>query len=280
MVVGGAKSLIFLQKEKIEITPDYTISDLQELHDIVCFQSDFIESNTHKEQKNTIVKTVLLEMFGGRSRASFSELLVKFPDFMEKVQGSYLLYVSEFSFQKVKELIEKEKLDATIKLNKVFSDIHNQMLAVPAALILAGGQMENSHDWTSKNILIWLGVLVFAIFMTLLVRNQRHSLNAVKQEIDQQWEQIRGKYHSVAEHFQVSYEQLDKRYKHQEILIKVVSILVALALIVTTYMLLYFSVPKLLMIESLQWGVKVASPFCIWDIFVWAKIRILSHPSQ
>lgn len=268
--VGSAKSLIFLHKEKIEITPDYTISDLRELPAIGRFQSDFIESTTHKEQKETIVKTVLLEMFASRGRVPFSELLVQFRYFMEKVSASYQLYVSEFSFQKVKELIEKEKLDATIKLNKVFSDIQNQLLAVPAALVLAGGQMENSHDWIGKNVLIWLGVLVFAVFMTLLVRNQRHTLHAVKQEIDQQWGQIRGKYHSVAERFEESYKQLDKRYNHQEILINVVSILVTLALTATTYMLLHFSVPESLMVESLQWGVGVALPLLAWDVFICA----------
>ncbi|MDC7714602.1 hypothetical protein PQU96_10775 [Vogesella sp. LYT5W] len=271
--VGSAKSLIFLHKEKIELAPEYTISDLRELPGIVGFQSDFIESTTHKEQKKTIVKTVLLEMFAGRGRVPFAELLVQFRDFMEKVHASYQLYVSEFSFQKVKELIEKEKLDATIKLNKVFSDIQNQLLAVPAALILAGGQMENSHDWTGKNVLIWLGVLVFAILMTLLVRNQRHTLHAVKQEIDQQWEQIRGKYHSVAERFQESYKQLDLRYNHQEMLIKVVSMLVTLALAVTTYMLLHFSVPEPLMIESLQWGLGVSSSLLAWDILIWVIKR-------
>lgn len=273
--VGSAKSLIFLHKEKIELTPDYTLSDLRELQGIADFQSDFIESTTHKEQKQTIIKTVLLEMFTGRGRVPFAELLVQFTDFMEKVHASYQLYVSEFSFQKVKEQIEKEKLDAIVKLNKVFSDIQNQLLAVPAALILAGGQMENSHDWTGKNVLIWLGILVFAIFMTLLVRNQRHTLHAVKQEIDQQWEQIRGKYHSVADRFQASYKQLGKRYHHQEMLIKVVSMLVALALAVTTYMLLHFSVPEPLMIDSLQWGLAGGTPLLAWDILVWATGKYL-----
>lgn len=268
--IASAKTLIFLHKEKIELVPEYTTDHLCELPGIVDFQSEFIDSDTHKEQKKTIVRTVLLEMFAGRSRIPFSELLSRFSDFIDKVRASYQLYVSEFSFQKVKAEVEKEKLDATTKLNKVFSDIQNQLLAVPAALVLAGGQMEDKGAWSSKNLLIWLGVLVFAVLMTLLVRNQRHTLHAVQQEIDQQWQQIKGKHHSVADRFSATYKQLDKRYRHQERLIRVVDLLVALALAVTTGMLLHFSVSRQLLIESLLWGMWFTAPLLAWDVLLWA----------
>lgn len=269
--LGSTKKLIFLHKEKIEITPEYTITDLRALPNMDVFKTDFIESETHRDQKQTIVRTVLLEMFAGRRVVPFSELLVQFSDFIEKVIASYQLYVSEFSFQKIKAEVEKEKLDATAKLNKVFSDIQNQLLAVPAALILVGGQMEKTGGWSSKNISIWLGVLVFSILMTLLVRNQRHTLQAVKQEIDQQWLQITGKHQAVASRFESSYRQLDKRYKHQQWLIRVVSLLVASALAVATGMLLWFSVPQQLVLASLKWGALSATPLLVWDIIKWGQ---------
>jgi hypothetical protein len=265
--VGSTKTLVFLQTEKLEIVPEYSVDDLAELQQVTVFKTDFILTETHKEQKATIVRTVLMDMFKRQARVRFAELLWRFSEFMEKLDSSYQLYVSEFSFQKVKAEIEKEKLDATTKLNKVFSDIQSQLLAVPAALILVGGQMENRGGWESKNVAIWLGCLVFAIMMTLLVRNQRHTLNAVKQEIDQQWQQIKGKYHSVADRFEASYTQLDRRYRHQRWLIRVISFLVAVSLAVSTVMLLRFSVPGSLMWESLMWGIAAATPLAGWDIF-------------
>lgn len=273
--IGSTKTLIFLQKGKLEIVPEYTAADLRELRSVSQLTSEFIESETHKEQKQTIVRTVLFELFQGRRRVPFSELLGQFDDFIEKLNASYQLYVSEFSFQKVKTEVEKEKLEATTKLNKVFSDIQNQLLAVPAALILVGGQMENTTSWSSKNVLIWMGALVFAVLMTLLVRNQRHTLLAVKQEIDQQWQQIKGKHHSVADRFETSYRQLDKRYIHQAWLLRVVSLLVATALAAATGMLLWFSVSQQLLIESLTWGVWFAAPLWAWDILRWALIKYL-----
>lgn len=239
--VGDVKTLIFLQKEKIEITPQYAVKDLHELGSLESFESDFIASHTHQEQKKTIVKTALLEFFSGRSKLPFAELLGRFDDFIEKVRASYQLYVAEFSFQKVKAEVEKEKLDAMLKLNKVFSDIQSQLLAVPVALVLVGGQMEDKSAWTSKNLMIWLGALAFAILMDLLIRNQRHTLNAVKQEIDQQRSQIESKYQSIAKRFGGIYDEIDDRHKHQRRLIAVVDLLVATSLAVTTFLLLWFA---------------------------------------
>lgn len=239
--VGDAKTLVFLHKEKIEITPQYTAADLHELPDLNVFEAEFIASKTHQEQKRTILKTVLLELFSGRKKLPFSELLSRFDEFVEKVRASYQLYVAEFSFQKVKAEVEKEKLDAMVKLNKVFSDMQSQLLAVPVALVLVGGQMESKGSWTSKNLLIWLGALIFSILMDLLIRNQRHTLKAVKHEIDQQRQQIENKYQTIATRFADIYREIEDRHTHQQRLILVIDTLVALSLGITTVLLLRFS---------------------------------------
>lgn len=239
--IGDAKTLVFLHKEKIEITPQYAAVDLHELPDLSAFEAEFIVSETHQEQKRTILKTVLLELFAGRKKLPFSELLSRFDEFVDKVRAGYQLYVAEFSFQKVKAEVEKEKLDAMVKLNKVFSDVQGQLLAVPVALVLVGGQMEDKGAWTSKNVLIWLGALIFSILMDLLIRNQRHTLKAVKNEIDQQRQQIESKYQTIAPRFKDIYKEIEGRHTHQQWLIRVVDALVALSLCITSVFLLYFS---------------------------------------
>ena len=238
---GNEKTLIFLNKNKVEITSEYGKDDLHDLTGLSDFEKDFSLSETHKEQKQTIIKTALLELFEGRNGLKFSELLAKFSDFVEKVQANYDLYIAEFSFQRVKHEVEKEKLEAMVKLNKVFSDIQNQLLAVPAALVLIGGQMQNTGHFEPKNALIWFGALIFALFMDLLVRNQRHTLEAVNNEIEQQRNEIKTKYHAVAERFKSIYDEINVRYKHQKLVICVVEALVGLSFLVATGMLLWFS---------------------------------------
>lgn len=238
---GTTRTLVFLHKNKIEITPQYGQIDLHELNGLPAFESEFIVSDSHQEQKRTIIKTVLLELFAGRSKLPFSEVLAKFADFKEKLSASYQLYVAEFSFQKVKEEVEKEKLDAMLKLNKVFSDIQNQLLAVPVALVLVGGQMEYSGRWISKNVVIWLAALIYAVLMDLLIRNQRHTLKAVKDEIDQQRQQIATKYQTIASRFDAIYQEIAERHKNQQYLIRTVDLLVAVSFTITTIVLLWYA---------------------------------------
>ena len=251
--VASDKTLIFLHRGTVEITPEYGVSDLCLLDGLDAFASDFILSETHQEQKRTILKTVLLELFAGKSRLPFSQVLARFSDLKEKMRAGYQLYVAEFSFQKVKTEVEKEKLDAMLKLNKVFSDIQNQLLGVPAALILAGGQMKMDGPLDAKNVVIWLGTLVFTALMALLIRNQRHTLRAVQEEIAQQKEQLRTKFQAISERFKDIYDEIEKRHTHQTRLILVVDILVALTFCCITLLLIWLS-PALQAMLAATWG--------------------------
>lgn len=141
--------------------------------------------------------------------------------------------------------------------------------------------MTFAGNWTIKNLSIWLGFFIFAILMSLLVRNQRHTLKAVKQEIDQQWQQIKGRHALVADRFDSSYKELDKRYKQQERLIGTVSFLVAISLAASTGMLLWYSVPKNLMIESIEWGVLFSvSLMVVRDFLCWLTKHLPARVKQ
>lgn len=256
--LAGAVTLVFLNQQKLEITADYTAEHLKDLPALDEFEQEYAHSLTHKQQKATIFRDALFSLFSREKKIPLSSVLMRFTELIEHVERSYQLYVSEFSFHKVKADVEKEKLELTVKLNKVFSDIQNQLLAVPAALVLVGGQMEATHIWSIKNLLVWSGAFVFAVLMNLLIRNQRHSLNAVKVEIDQQWELIEGRHRQVAQQFKDSYTQLDDRYDHQRRLLWTVGLLVSVALGFATALLLWYSVSELLAIQSMMLGVLCA----------------------
>lgn len=228
---AGIRRLVFLGKEKLELPIEYVFEDVKPLEGLKEFVAEFT-SDIHTDQKKTIARTVLSEMFADGS-PSFSQLLDRFADFRARCIAGYQLYVSEFSFQKIKNEVEKEKLEFTLKLNKIFSEIQSQLLVIPVALILAGGQLERDHGFSMKNLVILGGCLVFAFLMALLIRNQRNSLAAVKEEIDNQWGRIEGEHALVASKFRESYASLNKRYQDQRRLIFAIDILVSMSLIVT-----------------------------------------------
>lgn len=255
------KDLIFLQKDKLIITSEYDVDSLIDIN-IEEFKNEFIDSEIHKEQKKTIIKAALFDLFSKNGIVKFSELLLNYSNFIEQLKNNYTLFVSEFSFQKVKDEIEKEKLEFITKINKVFSDIQNQLIALPIGLILAGGQMQPNA--ISKNFAILIGVFVFTGFMMCLIRNQRNTLSAIKKEIDLQHRNLIDKYTSISEKFNDSYNKLKKRIDKQRKLLNKIRITVILfSIIITLLFIIYF---------KYELSEKLVG-------FLWVKFLLLSNLS-
>ena len=96
--------------------------------------------------------------------------------------------------------------------------------------------------------------MVFTVLMSLLIRNQRHTLRAIKEEIAQQKEQLKTKFQAISERFEDIYDEIDKRHTHQTRLILVVDILVALTFCIITMLLIWLS-PALQAVLVTTWDV-------------------------
>ncbi len=230
----GNQHLVFLKGRKVTLVLDYDDESLRPLGELAVFKEHFIDSKQHQEQKNTIIKTALIEVLEQKLSSSMyrlSDILNQFDLFVQKVIQGYELYVSEFSFKKVRHEVEKEKLEFIFKLNKVFSDIQNQLLAVPLALVLVGSQMEIEDTFSTKNLFIIAGVLAFTVFMDLLIRNQMNSLDAIADEVAHQWDKIAHEHKAIANRFDDIYRKIRKRLKHQKRLVRAVDAVVSLAFI-------------------------------------------------
>ncbi|WP_139309789.1 hypothetical protein [Teredinibacter haidensis] len=274
---------IFLQGEKLELSLTYSSSDLVILEGLDKFILDFVEAEIHKDQKATIIKGVLIEMLKNNEidRLTVSCLMKRFSEFLERVNANYQLYVSEFSFEKIKEQVESEKFEFTLKLNKVFSDIQNQLLAIPIALVLVSSQMKLANGLSFINMSIWCGVLIFGIFMSLLIRNQRSTLNAIKLEIGSQWNSIQDKHKFVANRLSANYSYLKSRQKTQERFLFLVSLIVSLSIAVSTVLLLYNSQSLHLYKDVLRYGFIGGVIYLLLSL-IWrvVNIRLLKEKTQ
>lgn len=267
------RTLVFWEKGKVILNSEYSGDELSVTLEVAELRTEFFKSTIHSKQKHTIIRMALLEEFSGCNTVRLGDLLKHFDAFTRRILSSYQLYVAEFSFEKIKAEIEKEKLEFTTKLNKVFSDIQNQLLAIPVAVVLIGGQMERANEWTLKNSLIWAGAFFFCILMNLLIRNQRNTLIAIRHEIDQQWQQIRGKHSSVADRFSASYQQLELRHLHQERLIRTISGMVAFSLAVATSLFIHYSVAEPTAISAAYMSAAVFIAGLIFILLRWFKLH-------
>src|SRR5699024_6171954 len=202
---------------------------------------DFLQGEGNGEKKKVFVRHALIEMFKGYEAISLADLLMRLGELVNHIKDDYGLYLSDFSFQKVKDEVERQKLEFLQKFNAAFSGIQNQLIAVPAALLLAGASIVQKSGWHLENILILLAYGVFAAFMTLTIRNQRNTLEAINDQVDEHKQQIEREHLGLSERFEESYDKLGGRYKHQKNLLRVVDGLIALSLLIITALVVWFA---------------------------------------
>jgi hypothetical protein len=106
---------------------------------------------------------------------------------------------------------------------------------------LVSSQMKIENGLSFLNMSIWCGVLIFGFFMSLLIKNQRSTLNAINLEIGSQWNTIEAKHKFVAARLGQHYSYLRKRQKDQSLTLFLVDAIVSMAIAGSTILLLYNS---------------------------------------
>ena len=212
----GGTHLLFIKSfdSKLWLTADYSAGDLQPLLKLNDFAKQYFEDEHHKDQKRNIVRAALLETLKNKPSVRFAELLSSFVDFADRVRSSYTLYTQDFSFEKLRSEVDKQNREDTLRLNKTFSDIQNQLLALPAALLAAGAAIKE-NSW-STNLPVLLGVGIFMWVIRQLVANQQSSIDAIAGEIELRRKKLADQPPEISESVLTLFTELEARVKRQK----------------------------------------------------------------
>jgi hypothetical protein len=233
--------LIFLLGEKLEINIIYEVSQLVQLEKLPSFESMLFD-DIHTEQKLQIWKRILTDELRQQPMASrFSYFISRFDEFTERFYQNYGLYVSGFSYASVLEELNEKKLEYVARLSKVFSEIQNQLLAIPVALILAGSQLEYKKFISLKNTLVWSGSLIFLILLSMLIFNQLDNIGAVHSEIKSQQKILEAKHKLLSGDFDKIYKRLLARITRQKAMLWFMFSIVLICFVFTTAIYLWYS---------------------------------------
>lgn len=175
--------LLFVSSHEAQLTilPEFGLDDLCPLPSLPHFAMEFSNEESHADQKRSIIRSTLIEQFRPRRSVIMADVLAKFEAIATDARHSLAMYMAEFSVAKVRGEVERQNLDDTISLNKTLADIQNQLLALPAAILLAGATIKEGE--TLRNYAVLFGVIVFTIFVWILDSNQRHSIDAINAQI-------------------------------------------------------------------------------------------------
>jgi len=249
------QAVVFIKtfEEKVEVRAEYQAQDLCLLNGLASFAAVYFESEHHKEQKRNIIRSSLLEVCKGELVVRLSDLLPRFDDFVDRVKASYSLYTADFSFEKLRSEVDKQNVDDTLRLNKTLSDIQNQLLALPAALMLAGAGVKDTV-W-STNLSIWIGVTVFIWVMHQLVKNQQSSIASIDQEILLRVEKVKEQPADVSSRVLPRFKSLQDRVVSQNAVLRNIRRAVLLVWLVATVIVINAQWPGFVMGQLFEaWG--------------------------
>ena len=262
-IAGQGHSLFFIKtfESKVELRCEYTVSDLRTLDRLDEFAANYFDSDHHRDQKRTIIRNALLEIFKGKIVIHFSDILLSFQDFVERVRNAYTLYTTDFSFERLRLEVDKQNLEDILRLNKTFSDIQNQLLAIPAAMLLVGANVKTNN--LAANVATIVGVSIFAWVMRKLICNQIASVDAIKEEINLREGKIKEQQADISTKLLPRFSHLRDRMKHQDSVLSGLQIAVAVVWISTVVIVLDAQWPEL-RLQSVTLVCKVVSNATAW----------------
>jgi len=231
----SGRSLHFVVRPdaKFSVSLEYGAADLVALDGLGEFKSEFVDSDFHSAEKHAIARDGLAEMARGVDEISISLVVNKFSTYSRNVRASYALLLSKFSAASVSKEVDKQNLEDTLRLNKSFSDIQNQLLALPAALLIAGASV--SEGAIFKNLSILLGLSIFVALMWMLISNQQNSVHAIRSEIDVRKTSLEAQPAAVSDQYIDVFDDLYRRVLHQLKVLKMVRGFVVLVFVSVLY---------------------------------------------
>lgn len=212
------EELVFFKDRKLSIPILYTEKDLEQLNkkESEKFISYF-RDDLHKDEKISILSASLFRMADSQTKNKrFAFLLHNIDNINSEIKIGYNIYVSSFSYEKIRSEIDSARLDYIGKIQKTLTDIQTQLLGIPISTILVASQFKEvkkcgSDFWTNSVVVI--GCWIFIVVLWLTLRNQRVSLLEIKKEIERQENKLKEDYKDIISNFSNSFDDLFKRIK-------------------------------------------------------------------
>lgn len=180
------ETIYFLNTKKIIIKNDLTTTDKEILLKLSPFEINYINSNIHKDTIKNIINDSL-DSFYIDKNISINKVCMDFDLIYDVIKNNYDTYISQFTFEKIKKEVEKFRTESITRINKAFSDIQMQIIAIPASLIVVASNLKTGINFSFvTNTIIFLGALFFTVAVLLMCENQRDTLDNIKHEIDAQ----------------------------------------------------------------------------------------------
>ncbi|EIC82174.1 hypothetical protein, partial [Serratia sp. M24T3] len=212
---------VFIDSGRFSLPVKYLSEDIENAQTVFLDKiKSSLEDGMHLEQKLAILGKSVVNLVKNTSPDNrFEYLLANLESLQNSFSDGYNIFVSDFSYEKIRDQLEAAKVEYTGKIHKAITDIQNQILGIPVATVIVATQMKKSTDFGYEfwvNVAVLIGCWIFSLLVGLMVWNQKHTLETLSDEIERQDEKMKKEYKGIASNFQKIFSALTKRIKWQK----------------------------------------------------------------
>ncbi|MEE1924652.1 hypothetical protein V0R50_21615 [Pseudomonas sp. 148P] len=185
------EELIFYKDGRFVVPVTYGETEVNSL-DFSGFEKleRFVLDSYHKEQKVKMLAENLIEMLMlTPEKERFPYLIKNINELCQRLQASYNVFASDYTYDKAVAEVHAFKVDAITKVHKAISDIQAQVLGLPIATFIALSQLKVTSSLNAQfaaNTAIFFGVLMFCVLLVGFLVNQHATLNTISSEVERQ----------------------------------------------------------------------------------------------
>lgn len=197
----------------------------------------FCSDSLHRQHRlEAVAKVVIRQTRGISASDRLHHVLRNLDSILSDARAQHAVFLSAFSYERVRDEVEALKVEYTTKIHKVLSDIQGQLLGIPAATVVVATQMQQADTMGAAfitNTAVLLGAFIFGVFLILLLKNQGHTLEVIEIEVARQKHQLRLELFDVADKFEASFQMLERRISHQRVVLFAIVVVVCVGLILS-----------------------------------------------
>ncbi|WP_291357569.1 hypothetical protein [Acinetobacter sp. UBA3106] len=221
--------------ESIHISPIINIHDLKKIDEkSINKLNSFFLDNIHHKQKCSIFSKIIVQMVCEIPFEDRYKIIVENIDkIYERLNNDYSVFAAEFSYEKIINQIENEKLEEQVKIHKVITDIQAQILGIPVATVIIATQYKIDPNQPSSfwiNLSILFGAFIFTLLMTFSAENQKNTLTSIELELIRKQKLLDTKFPQLAN--TKPYQKLEKRIKYQNYILKAIQFIVIIGFLI------------------------------------------------
>ncbi|SFK92759.1 hypothetical protein SAMN05216302_102144 [Nitrosomonas aestuarii] len=220
----------------VDLPINISLDDLKAVkpQNIEAFENFCSEPLHQKHRLEAVANVVIRRSRGIVSNNRIPHILQNLETVLSDIKSQHSVFLSAFSYEKVRDEIESLKIEYTTKIHKILSEIQGQLLGIPAATVIVATQMKKADLVNSSvfitNTAILLGAFIFGIFLIFLLVNQSHILEILKTEVERQKRQLRSELSDVEARFNDIFNLLQSRIRYQKIILWIVGFVVVIGL--------------------------------------------------